>query len=175
MERPSTQGSWLGLGLLGAAAAGTMLFNATTDRRGARSLWYRALRKPTVRPRVRTFVPVWAGLYGLMVGSGWLVLRARDGERGRGAALALWGGQLALSAGWSYLFFRRRQPRLALADLGLMAVAATAYAGLAYGVDRRAAWMTVPYLGWLGVAGWINADVVRKNPMLTNGASHWLP
>jgi benzodiazapine receptor len=40
----------------------------------------------------------------------------------------------------------------------------TAYAVTASKVDRAAAWMIAPYVGWIGFAGSINAGVVALNP-----------
>ena len=38
-----------------------------------------------------------------------------------------------------------------------------AYTVAARRVDRPAAWLTVPYLGWVSYAGYLNAEILRKN------------
>jgi tryptophan-rich sensory protein len=163
----------VGLALLGAVTVGAAALGARYAARGQRSVWYRLLRKPSYQPPRRAYGPVWTGLYSLVAVSGWLVLRSRS--PGRAPALVLWGTQLALSVGWSYLFFGRHRARAALVDLGLMFLLIAGYAAAAGKVDKRAAWMMAPYLGWVSFAGALNADILRKNPRLTNGLSELLP
>jgi benzodiazapine receptor len=124
--------------------------------------WYDGLRKPWFTPPKAVFGPVWSGLYVLSALSGWRVWRMpRSKQRTR--ALVLWGAQLALNAAWSPLFFGLRRPRSALADLALLGAAVAAFAVMARRVDRPAAYMTLPYLGWLGFAGALNEEIVRLN------------
>jgi len=101
-------------------------------------------------------------VYTLSVLSGWRVWKAPKG-RLRTMALALWGTQLVLNAAWSPLFFGRRRPRRALADLAALGASVSAYAAASYGLDKKAAVMVLPYLGWLGFAGALNEEVVRLN------------
>ncbi len=144
-----------------AVAAG---LGAAASRRG-RGGWYRALSKPAGQPPPQVFGPVWTTLYGLMSVSAYRVFRAPPSAR-RSRALGLWWGQLALNGAWSPLFFGARRARMALADLVLLTGAVADYARRAAQVDRPAAWLMVPYLGWLGYAGWLNLGIVRKNPRL---------
>ena len=154
-----------GLGLL--AFLGVTGAVATLGARTARpGLWYRALRKPPFTPPDGVFPLVWTALYGLIAVSGWRVWRRR-GRLGRGWALGLWGTQLALNGAWSWLFFGRRRARASLADIGLMLAAIGSYAGAARRIDRPAAWMMAPYLGWTAFAGALNEEIVRRNPRLT--------
>jgi tryptophan-rich sensory protein len=162
-----------GLALFGALTAGAALVGGRYSGRGSRSVWYRLLRKPRFQPPEKAYGPVWAGLYALMAASAWLVVRSRGPAKGR--ALALWGSQLALNVGWSYLFFGKHRARAALVDLGLMFLLIGAYALTARKADARAAWLMAPYLGWTGFAGALNADIVRRNPRLTNGLGGLLP
>ncbi len=147
-------------GLTGLAAAA-----GGRSTQGGRSLWYRALRKPPYQPPPAVFGPVWTVLYGTMARSAQRVWRAPRSPA-RTAALALWGAQLAVNAAWSWLFFARRRPRAALADIAVLSPLIGAYALTAGRVDRRAGWMMLPYLAWVGFATLLNREVVRRNRRL---------
>ncbi len=147
----------------GATALVAAVGGRATKR--GRGLWYRALAKPPGQPPPAVFGPVWTTLYGLMSVSAFRVFGARrTPERDR--ALRLWWSQLALNGAWSPLFFGAHRPRLALADLTALAVTAAAYTRTAAKVDRPAAWLMAPYLGWLGFASWLNTGIVLRNPRL---------
>jgi benzodiazapine receptor len=153
---------WLAL-FAGATVLAAGL-GAGVTRRG-RGRWYRALSKPPGQPPPQVFGPVWTLLYGLMSVSAYRVFRATpSAERSR--ALRLWWGQLTLNSAWSPLFFGAHRPRLALADLGALTAGVAKYTGTAAKVDKPAAWLMAPYLGWLGYAGWLNAGIIRRNPRL---------
>jgi translocator protein len=149
------------LGFFGATAAASALGRAATGR-VARNPWYRGLRKPRWQPPRQAFPVVWTTLYAMAAVSGHRVWRAPEG-RARRRALALWGGQLVLNAAWSPLFFRLRRPRAALADAVALTTMLGAYAASARRVDRRAAWLVVPYLGWSAFAVALNATIVLLN------------
>ena len=142
--------------------AGVAALGSRHTLKTSRGLWYRVLRKAAFQPPSRAFGPVWTGLYALIATSGHRVFQARS--PGRSRALALWGAQLGFNAAWSYLFFARRRPKAALVDIGLLFGAIAAYAAAARKVDRPAAWMMAPYLGWVAFASVLNASIVRKNP-----------
>jgi tryptophan-rich sensory protein len=124
--------------------------------------WYRNLSKSPLNPPDWVFAPVWTVLYALIAFSGWRVFRKR--VPGRASALALWGGGLLANAAWSPLFFGLRRPKAALADLNATLLLTSAYFQKARKVDAPAAWMVLPYLGWLSFADMLNEEIVRKNP-----------
>jgi len=101
-------------------------------------------------------------LYAMIAASGFRMLRAPSSPR-RSRALRAWGTQLALNAAWSPLFFRAHRPRAALLDLGLLVATTGRYVTLARGVDRTAAALMLPYLGWSLFALALNASIVRRN------------
>ena len=153
--------SLLGFGALTAAAG---FIGARATRKSVDSPWYNVLlRKPPFQPPKRAFAPVWSGLYALIAGSGARVYAAPPSPE-RSRALALWGTQLALNAGWSVIFFGARKPRWALAELGVLLATIGAYMHQAHKVDRAAAYMFAPYLGWSGFAALLNEEIVRRNP-----------
>jgi benzodiazapine receptor len=146
-----------------AAAAGRRATGRQT--RAGRGLWYRALTKPKGQPPAAAFGPIWTGLYGLMSLSAYRVYRAPDSDE-RTRALRLWWTQLAFNGAWSPLFFAARRPRLALLDVIGLGASLVGYTRAARQVDRPAAWMMTPYLGWVGYATYLNAAIVERNPHL---------
>ncbi|MFO0578636.1 MAG: TspO/MBR family protein [Polyangia bacterium] len=140
-----------------AAAIGA---RATTRGKG---LWYRLLRKPSYNPPDWVFGPVWTVLYTAMAVSAWRLVR-RPPSVARNVALGLWGTQLGLNTAWSVLFFGQHKKRAALADLGLLVGSIGGYMAAASKVDRPAALLMAPYLGWSSFAGLLNAEIVRRNP-----------
>jgi tryptophan-rich sensory protein len=65
---------------------------------------------------------------------------------------------------WSVLFFNLRRPDWALAEVGLLWLSILALVLLARRVDRIAAWLLAPYLGWVAFASVLNLAIVRLNP-----------
>lgn len=150
----------LGFGALTTVAA---VLGSFATRRSVNSAWYNVeLEKPPFQPAREVFAPVWTALYALMTGS---VARIYEAPRSRARtrALTLWGAQLALNAGWSAIFFGARKPRLALVELGALLAAVGAYTHQARKVDRRAAQLMLPYLGWSAFAMLLNEEIVRRN------------
>ncbi|EYF03421.1 TspO/MBR family protein [Chondromyces apiculatus] len=158
--------SLLSLAVFGGltAAAAVVGSRATQPKR---NLWYRALRKPAFQPPALAFPIAWTGLYALMAVSANRVAWSPPSPD-RTQALALWGTQLALNAAWSPLFFARRRPQLAMADMTALLGTVAAYTRVARRIDPQTTWFMAPYLGWLGFASALNADILRKNPRLAS-------
>lgn len=150
------------LALFAGASAAAAVIGARVVAKRRNRLWYRFLSKPSFTPPNSVFRYVWPVLYSLGAVSAWRVWKAPP-SRARTAALGLWTAQLACNAAWTPLFFGAHRKKAALADLGGNASTLAAYTIAARKVDPLAAWMTVPYLGWLGFAGALNGSIVAKN------------
>ena len=153
--------SAVALGVFGALTAGAAALGSAATDHGTQ-LWYRRLRKPSFQPPGAVFGPVWTVLYVLIAVSGWRVWNRPAGPA-RSRALGLWGLQLGLNAAWSWLFFGKRRKRTALADISALGVSIAAYIAAARKVDRSAAVLVAPYLGWVCFAGLLNEELVRLN------------
>ncbi|PTL79934.1 TspO/MBR family protein [Vitiosangium sp. GDMCC 1.1324] len=153
--------SLVALGTFGALTAGAAVLGGGASNRG--QPWYRRLRKPPFQPPSWVFAPVWTALYGLMTFSAWRVWNRPAGPK-RSWALSLWVLQLGFNALWSPLFFGKHRKRAALTDIAALGVSLAAYTATARRVDPLAAWMMVPYLGWVGFASALNEEIVRLNP-----------
>ena len=150
------------LALFAGASAAAAVIGARVVAKRRNRVWYRLLSKPSFTPPNAVFRFVWPVLYSLGAISAWRVWKAPP-STSRTAALGLWAAQLACNAAWTPLFFGAHRKKAALVDLGGNASTLAAYTIAARRVDPIAAWMTVPYLGWLGFAGALNGGIGAKN------------
>ena len=144
------------VGALVAANAGSGVARPDTYR------WWRSLDKPAYTPPDPVIPAAWSVMYTLMAVSAWRVWRTPPTPERR-RALERWGFQLACNALWTRLFFGHRRPDLALVDSAALFGGIAWYARAADTVDRPAALLVVPYLGWVGFATVLNADLARRN------------
>lgn len=142
------------------AAAASLGARATLKGKG---LWYRTLHKPSFTPPDKAFAPIWTALFAMMTISAWRVYR-KPPSTARSAALGLWTVQLGMNAAWSVLFFGEHKKAAALLDIGLLTTTVAGYMATARKVDKPAALLMAPYLGWCGFAGVLNEEIVRTNP-----------
>ena len=146
-------------------AAASLIGSSVMRRQRTAKAWYRGLRKPPQTPPDWVFGVVWPMLYSAIAYSGYRGWK--NSERAgndRRKIVGLWGAQLAFNAAWTPLFFGQHRSRAALADLALNMATLAAYTKNVARVDKPAAWLMAPYLGWLAFASTINMGVVRRNP-----------
>ncbi|HEX8939287.1 MAG TPA: TspO/MBR family protein [Candidatus Limnocylindrales bacterium] len=123
--------------------------------------WYRTVSKPTWTPPDWVFGPVWTTLYLAMGLALALVWRRRDADAR--LAVGLFAIQLVLNFGWSWLFFDRHAVGPAALEIVALWLAIAATVGAFGPIDRRAAALLVPYLGWVGFASALNIAIWRLN------------
>lgn len=163
--------SWGAIALFGAlTVVGVVAANVGSGAaRPSTYRWWRSLDKPSYTPPDPVIPAVWSVMYTLAAVSAARVWRAGpDADRPR--ALARWGVQLGLNGLWTRLFFGHRRPDLALVDSAALFGAVAAYARAADQVDRPAAQLMLPYLGWVGFATVLNADLALRNATPDSGA-----
>ncbi|WP_183936453.1 TspO/MBR family protein [Sphingomonas sp. BK481] len=125
--------------------------------------WYKRLDKPSYTPPDAVFGAVWPVLEtGLAVG-GYRLLRQPSGPR-RTSAVGLWLLNTAMVGGWTEIFFRKRALRSGAVVAGTMVATAGAYVAAAAKVDRPAALLGVPFVGWLGFATLPATRISARNP-----------
>ena len=160
MKRPSNA---IALSSFVAAVAGSALLGTQfTPAAGRIGEWYSALKKPSFTPPGAAFPIAWTTLYALMAWSAFRVWKTPP-SKARTSAISAWAAQLTFNAAWSPIFFGAKQPKLALADLVALLVALLTYTSLARKSDRPAAWMMLPYIGWVVFAGVLNLEIARMN------------
>jgi len=147
----------------GLALAGFIIITFCAPLAGMFSLpgaWYAALNKPAWNPPAWVFGPAWTLLYTLMAIAAWLVWK-HDGWR---RPLKLYFVQLLLNAAWTPIFFGAHQLGWALVEIVLLWIAILLTLLAFHGVSRKAAWLMVPYLGWVTFATFLNFTLWRLNP-----------
>lgn len=124
--------------------------------------WYPDLIKPALTPPDLAFPIVWTLLYAMMAIAAWRVWR-RAGLQQAGGALALFGVQLLLNLGWSWLFFGQQQIGPAVAEIALLWLAIAGCILLFARHDRIAAWLLLPYLLWVSFASYLTFAIWQLN------------
>ncbi len=127
--------------------------------------WYfEQLRKPSWNPPPWLFGPVWSVFYTVMAVAAWLVWR-EAGWSGAGAvALSVFLGHLIVNFAWSWLFFGLQRPDLALIEIFVLWGSVLACVLLFWPISTLAGALMVPYLAWVGFAGFLNWTLLRLNP-----------
>jgi len=146
---------WIALSLLAGVIGSLFTAHSVTT-------WYVALAKPSWTPPSWLFGPVWTVLYLLMGLAAWLVWR-KGGFAAATAPLALFLVQLALNATWSVLFFGLRRPGLAFGEIVLLWCFILATTIAFWSRRAAAAYLMLPYLGWVSFALALNLSIWRLN------------
>jgi tryptophan-rich sensory protein len=146
-------------------AIGWLVLTFATAWLGSRFLpdeWYRQLTKPSWNPPNSIFAPVWTVLYVLMAIAAWLVWK----QHGLVAALfplGLFVAQLLLNAAWTWLFFGRHRPDLALIDIIVLWIVLLTTLLSFWKLEPWAGALLIPYLAWVSFATALNAAIWQKN------------
>jgi benzodiazapine receptor len=124
--------------------------------------WYRKLNKPPWNPPNSIFAPVWTVLYLMMAIAAWLVWQ-RFGLSGALLPLGLFVLQLLLNAAWTWLFFGRYRPDLALIDILVLWMILLGTLISFWSLVPLAGALLVPYLAWVSFASALNGSIWRRN------------
>jgi len=117
--------------------------------------WYFELRRPSWTPPGWLFGPAWTLLYVLIGISAWRVWRV-GGMKRDPVALSLFAGQWVFNFAWTGIFFGLKRPDIALAEIIVLLALIAGTAWRARRHDRPAAWLLVPFLGWVSFATALN-------------------
>lgn len=121
--------------------------------------WYTTIQKPLFTPPNWVFAPVWTTLFLLMGISLYLVWEKGLEKKEAKMAVSIFGVQLALNIGWSFLFFGLQNPFLALLEIVLLWAAILATTILFYRISKTAGILLIPYLLWTSFAAFLNYSI----------------
>ena len=145
-----------------AVLAAALLGAQNGPQRPSTAFWYARLRKPGYTPPGPVIGVAWGVLESLLVATGYRLLRQPPAPS-RNKALGAWGCTLIALAAFPYLFFgKRRLGQSTMASAAMLAAAAGTALNASH-VDKPAAAMTLPLLGWVSFATFLSGDLYRRN------------
>lgn len=125
--------------------------------------WYSALNKPSFNPPSWIFGPVWTALFFLMGVAAYFIWEKLASDKRARGALVIFGVQLALNILWSVLFFGMKNPLYALIEIIVLWVAILASIIAFNKIDKKAAYLLLPYILWVSFAAFLNFSIWRLN------------
>ena len=158
---PSRQPHWTALAVLIVATGLTAAIGAyaSFDAKD----YYQSLTQPAWAPPASVFGPVWTVLFAMMCGAAWLVVR-RLGTQGARPAMLLYGTQLMLNAGWTWLFFRWHTGAWAFVEILVLLLFVALTLVSFWRARALSGWLLLPYLAWVGFASALTLAMWRLNP-----------
>ena len=125
--------------------------------------WYAGLNKPFFNPPGWIFGPVWITLYTMMGVASYFVWQKRGENPLANTALIIFFVHLIFNALWSILFFGLQNPMWAFLEIIILLVMIIVLVILFYKIDKRAAYLLIPYLLWVSFASVLNFSIWRLN------------
>ncbi len=139
------------------------IFGVFFTPHGDSDLWYLLLVKSNLTPPGAVFGAAWTILYALLGFALYLVIKSARGKSEKILAYVLFGSQMLLNAGWSYVFFGLHMTALALVVLLTLFIVSAWMARVFFGIDRKATYLVIPYLLWMMFAFYMNAYIAVMN------------
>ncbi|MFH1399750.1 MAG: TspO/MBR family protein [Candidatus Woesearchaeota archaeon] len=125
--------------------------------------WYAALQKPWFNPPNWLFFPVWTTLYLLMGIALYLILKKGTNTENVPEALFLFFVQLILNTLWSIIFFGFKAPSAAFLEIIALWIFILLTIVRFYSLEKKAAYLLVPYLLWVSFATVLNLNIAILN------------
>lgn len=124
--------------------------------------WYQTLIRSPLTPPDAAFGIVWSILYFLLSAAFWMVWKKAESAE-RTFALRLFAAHMVLNWLWSPLFFTAHALLLSFALILILIFTAAMLFWLILPLDRKAAFIFVPYISWLTFAGHLSHYILQKN------------
>lgn len=125
--------------------------------------WYATLNKPSFNPPGWIFGPVWITLYTMMGIASYLVWQKRGDTSLAKISLVVFFVHLVFNALWSIIFFGLQNPMLAFFEIVVLWMMIVSLIIMFYQIDKRAAYLLIPYLLWVSFASVLNFFIWRLN------------
>ncbi len=154
-------GRWLLPATVAALVAGVIaILGATMTDVGP---WYQAFAKPSWSPPDIIYAPAWTLIFGLGAIAATTAWMATPNRAAADTLLGLFALNGFLNLLWSFLFFRLHRPDLAGVEVWLLWASVAALIIIVRRYSQAAAWLLVPYLVWVTIAGALNDAIVMLN------------
>lgn len=173
MARPSAGRQVLVAGVFLAASAAVAFLGSLATIPNTDGGWYEEAAKVPWSPPNWLFGPAWSLLYVMIAVAGFLIWRAGATDtaaqnRARGV-LTIFAAQMVLNLAWTPVFFAG-YPIVGKPAwwAGIVIIIALIIAVITLIItasrhSKTAAWMLVPYAGWLLFAATLNAGIIALN------------
>ena len=125
--------------------------------------WYYSLRQPDWAPPGYMFGIIWTAIFAMIAVAGVFAWERAKTRRDVEITLGLFALNGFLNLGWSFMFFRMQRPDLAFYELIALWVSIFALILFCGRFSKVSAWLLVPYLIWVSIAGALNYQVVQLN------------
>jgi len=125
--------------------------------------WYQTINKPSFTPPNWLFGPAWTILFLLMAISWFLILKNGTASKYYKTANYIFITQLLLNIFWSFLFFYIQSPFLAMLEVIAFWLILILNFDYFYRINKKAAWLFVPYIAWVSFAAFLTYSVWRLN------------
>ena len=131
------------------AAAGSLFTAGNTSGE-----WYDSI-KPSITPPGWVFPIVWNILFFLIALSLYFAWNSAKIKEKKKIAL-VFGINFLLNILWSFLYFFLKNPSLAFIDIIILEISIVTMILTAYKTSKKAAYLLIPYLLWVGFASVLN-------------------
>jgi len=122
---------------------------------GIKTGWYDSI-KPSITPPDWVFSYVWTFLFCLIILSCYLSLTSTKDKILKLKVQILFGFNFLLNILWSFFYFYLKQPAIAYFNLILLLASIAMLISVIWKINRKAAWLLVPYFFWVSFAGILN-------------------
>jgi len=132
-----------------AAFVGSIFTSVNVD-----SEWYYSIQ-PAITPPSWVFPIVWNILF-FLVGLSLFFAWTKSNKKQKTKVAILFSVNLLLNVLWSFSFFFLQNPTLAFIDLIILGLSIIAIILFVKKIEKKSAWLLVPYLLWISFAGILN-------------------
>jgi tryptophan-rich sensory protein len=122
---------------------------------------YKSLVRPPLSPPGFVFPIAWTILYILMGISIYIVLNSKSDKKEEGKLIYYI--QLVINALWSIIFFSFKEYFLAFTWLLMLIVFVILMLFIFYKINKKSAYINIPYLLWLFFAAYLNFGIFVLN------------
>lgn len=125
--------------------------------------WFQTIQKPGWNPPGWLFAPVWTTLYILMGIAFFIVWKSSADEKLKRPAMIFWIIQLVFNFFWTIIFFNKHEIGFALAEILILWLLILITIFLFARISKLAAWLLVPYIGWVSFASMLTYAIWQLN------------
>jgi tryptophan-rich sensory protein len=141
---------WCFVAVFSVAFLGSILTS-----QGLKDGWYASV-KPAITPPNWVFPIVWTFLFVLITISLYISLVSIKNKKITLKIYYLFGINFLLNVLWTFFYFCLRKPALAYFDLILLMISIAILISFTWRINKKSAWLLIPYLLWVGFAGILN-------------------